>query len=103
MKEKTTGMVRFKLDPANPPKMPLAQKKRLHEMKDEDIDYSDIPAQRGVKWTRPGELIAVGNKKQVTVRLDADVLEFFRKTGTRYQSRINAALREYMKAHEKAS
>jgi uncharacterized protein (DUF4415 family) len=37
------------------------------------------------------------------VRLDADVLEFFKKTGTRYQSRINAALREYMKANERAS
>jgi uncharacterized protein (DUF4415 family) len=72
-------------------------------MRDEDIDYSDIPSQRGAVWTRPGALIPAGNKKQITVRLDADVLEFFKKTGTRYQSRINAALREYMKAHEKAS
>jgi uncharacterized protein (DUF4415 family) len=103
MKEKTTGMVRFRLDPENPPNLTAAQRKRLLEMKDEDIDYSDIPSQRGAVWTRPGALIPVGNKKQITVRLDADVLEFFKKTGTRYQSRINAALREYMKAHEKAS
>jgi uncharacterized protein (DUF4415 family) len=78
--------------------------KRLREMKDEDIDFSDAPASpRNAVWTRPGELVPVGNKKQITVRLDADVLEFFRKTGSRYQSRINAALREYMKAHDKAS
>ncbi|MEO6807204.1 MAG: BrnA antitoxin family protein [Edaphobacter sp.] len=96
-------MVRFKLDPVNPPKMTAAQMKRLREMKDREIDYSDIPPQRGVVWTRPGALIPEGNKKQITVRLDADVLEFFKKTGMRYQSRINAALREYMKAHEKAS
>jgi uncharacterized protein (DUF4415 family) len=106
MKEKTTGIVRHKLDSKNPPALTVVQReqlKRLREMKDEDIDYSDIPSQRGAVWTRPGALIPAGNKKQITVRLDADVLEFFRKTGTRYQSRINAALREYMKAHEKAS
>jgi uncharacterized protein (DUF4415 family) len=100
MKEKTTGMVRFSFDPENPPKLTSAQRKQLHALKDREIDYSDIPSQRGVKWTRPGALVPAGNKKQITVRLDADVLEFFRKTGSRYQSRINAALREYMKAHE---
>jgi uncharacterized protein (DUF4415 family) len=103
MKEKTTGIVRFRLDPNNPPKLTAAERKRLVAMKDSDIDYSDIPSQRGAVWTRPGALIPAGNKKQITVRLDTDVLEFFKKTGTRYQSRINAALREYMKAHEKAS
>lgn len=104
MNEKNTGIVRFRLDPKNPPKMTAQQRKRLLEMKDEDIDYSDAPpSPRDAVWTRPGALIPEGNKKQITVRLDADVLEFFKKTGTRYQSRINAALREYMKAHEKAS
>ena len=43
MKEKTTGIVRFKLDSKNPPKLAPEQLKRLREMKDEDIDYSDIP------------------------------------------------------------
>jgi uncharacterized protein (DUF4415 family) len=104
MSEKNTGIVRFRLDPKNPPKMTAQQRKRLLEMKDEDIDYSDAPpSPPDAVWTRPGALIPVGNKKQITVRLDADVLEFFKKTGTRYQSRINAALREYMKANEKAS
>ncbi|MEI9977546.1 MAG: BrnA antitoxin family protein [Edaphobacter sp.] len=104
MNEKNIGIVRFKRDPKHPTKMTAKQMKRLREMKDEDIDLSDAPASpRDAVWTRPGALVPVGNKKQITVRLDADVLEFFRKTGSRYQSRINAALREYMKAHEKAS
>lgn len=104
MSEKNTGIVRFRLDPSNPPKLTEEQRKRLRDMKDEDIDYSDAPpSPPEAVWTRPGRLIPVGNKKQITVRLDADVLEFFKKTGTRYQSRINAALREYMKANEKAS
>ena len=49
--------------------------------------------------TRPGALVPAENKQQVTLRLDADVLDFFKETGKRYQSRINAALREYMAAH----
>ena len=104
MSVKRTGIVKFRLDPKNPPKMTAKQMKQLRELKDSDIDYSDAPATpRGIEWTRPGALVPVENKKQITVRLDVDVLEFFRKTGSRYQSRINAALREYMKAHEKAS
>ena len=54
---------------------------------------------RRLRSTRPGALIPAENKQQVTLRLDADVLDFFKETGKRYQSRINAALREYMAAH----
>jgi uncharacterized protein (DUF4415 family) len=35
-------------------------------------------------------------KKPVTVRIDADVLAWFKKDGRRYQTRINAALRKVM-------
>lgn len=35
-------------------------------------------------------------KEQITLRLDPDVLEFFRKKGSGYQAKINAALREYI-------
>jgi len=35
-------------------------------------------------------------KKPVTLRLDADVLAWFKKDGRRYQTRINAALRKVM-------
>ena len=95
--------VKFTLDTSNPPTLKAAQRARLKAvaaMPDSDIDYSDMPQQTTtVKWTRPDALIPAGNKQQVTLRLDADVLSFFKDTGTRYQSRINAALREYMNAH----
>lgn len=71
-------------------------------MTDADIDFSDIPEQIGKHWTRPGALIPTENKQQLTLRLDADVVSFFRKTGKRYQSRINAVLREYMEAQKRA-
>jgi uncharacterized protein (DUF4415 family) len=96
-------MVRFRLDPDNPPQMTAKQKKALRELRDEDIDLSDIPEVTGPGWRRVSELIPEGNKEQVTLRLDADVLRFFKATGRRYQSRINAALREYMNAHRKTA
>jgi uncharacterized protein (DUF4415 family) len=40
---------------------------------------------------RPGE-----NKRQVTMRFDADVLEFFRSAGRGWQGRMNAVLRSFM-------
>ena len=93
--------VKFKLDHKKPPT--AAQRKRLAAvaaMPDAKIDYSDIPRlTQPVLWTRPSALIPGENKQQITLRLDADVVSFFKKTGKRYQSRINAALREYVKAH----
>ncbi len=99
--------VKFKLDPNHPAPLTAQQRKRLKRvavMPDADIDYSDIPRQTGaVHWTRPGLLVPSENKQQVTLRLDADVLTFFKSTGKRYQSRINAALREYVRAHSKSA
>jgi uncharacterized protein (DUF4415 family) len=94
-------MVRFRLDPNNPPEMTPEQIERLRSMRDEDIDLSDIP-ERTTGWRRVSELVPADNKAQITLRLDADVLASFRSTGRRYQSRINAALREYMLAHKPA-
>jgi uncharacterized protein (DUF4415 family) len=97
-------MVKFKLDPKKP--LAAKQRKRLKAVAakpDSQIDYSDIPRHlKKVQWTRPGLLVPNENKQQVTLRLDSDVLGFFRSTGQRYQSRINAALREYVAAHRKA-
>jgi uncharacterized protein (DUF4415 family) len=102
-----TGLVKFKFDPENPPKMTPEQLQALRETRDEDIDYSDIPPQRGAGWRRVSQpvmdLVPEENKQQITLRLDAEVLTFFKSTGKRYQSRINAALREYMLAHRSAS
>jgi len=97
--------VKFKLDPENLPPLTDEQRQRLQAieaMPDAEIDYSDIPRQTGnVAWTRPGALIPAKSKQQVMLRLDADVLDFFKGAGKRYQSRINAVLREYMNAHKK--
>ena len=72
-------------------------------MRDEDIDYSDSPpatpemfakgiVRRGLKVTL--------RKSQITLRVDTDVLEWFRALGDGYQTQINSLLRAYMEAHQ---
>jgi uncharacterized protein (DUF4415 family) len=72
---------------------------RLEAMSDRDIDTSDIPeitdwseAVVG-KFYRPVE-------RQITLRLDADMIEWFKSQDGKYQKRINQALREYMERHK---
>lgn len=68
--------------------------KRLAAMKDREIDTSDI-AELGDDFFRNAEL-RVPPKQAVTIRLDADVLEWFKDQGQGYQTRINQLLRMYM-------
>ena len=74
----------------------------LAAKKDEDIDLSDMPevldwsnAEIG-KFYRPP-------KKSVTMRLDADVLEWLRGYGKGYQTRVNLLLRHAMASSREAS
>ena len=76
-----------------------AELKSLAAMPDSTIDTSDAPEVRD--WSgafyRP-------IKQQLTLRLDADVLEWFKahaKSGKGYQTRINQALREYVEGEGK--
>jgi len=104
MSTSNTGMVRFRLDPNNPPTMTEEQLQALRDLRDEDIDLSDIPElDEKSGWRRVSDLVPTENKQQVTLRLDADLLAFFKGTGKRYQSRINAVLREYMLSQQPAS
>lgn len=45
-------------------------------------------------FSHPGRPVSANPKKQVTLRLDPDVIEAYRKTGKGWQSRINAELRK---------
>lgn len=64
-------------------------------MRDEDIDYSDIPP-LDEEFFRTARLLMPQPKKPVALRLDADVLDWLRGQGRGYQSRVNAILRAYM-------
>ena len=71
------------------------QLEALAVMKDEDIDFSDIPEIRDFAGFRRGRFFRP-IKKPVTLRLDADVLEWFKRRHPRYQTAINTALRQYI-------
>jgi len=84
----------------------LRQLKELARMPDSEIDLSDIPELTEKFWRN-----AVRNpfyrpvKKQLTLRLDADVIAWLRRQGKGYQTRANALLRAAMleDVKEKAS
>jgi len=77
-------------------------KKRLTEIasiRDEDIDYSDIPELDDTFWAK-AELKMPENKSRITVRIDNDVLTWLKSQGAGYQTRMNAILRTYMEAQK---
>lgn len=49
-----------------------------------------------------GRPISASPKAHVNIRLDSDVVEQFRATGRGWQTRLNAALKEWLKAHSRA-
>ncbi|MCL1925567.1 MAG: BrnA antitoxin family protein [Syntrophorhabdaceae bacterium] len=67
----------------------------MKQKEDKDIDFSDIP--EILDWTG----VARGKlyrpvKRHLTLRLDADVLEWFKRKHSKYQTAINTALRHYI-------
>ena len=64
-----------------------------------DIDFSDLPPTRKADWAGAvrGKFYRPV-KQQLTVRIDADVLEWLKSQGKGYQSRLNGILRAVMLA-----
>lgn len=75
-------------------------------MPDKDIDLSDIPEvtpEQFAKAVIRRGLKPKARKAQLTLRVDDDVLAWFRSQGRGYQTQINALLRAYMKAQQTQS
>jgi uncharacterized protein (DUF4415 family) len=72
---------------------------KLDVMEDGAIDTSDIP-ELDEDFFRRAEL-RVPPKCSVTLRVDTDVLEWFKSQGQGYQTRINKLLRGYMEAQRR--
>ena len=75
---------------------------KLEDMPDDEIDFSDVeeitPELFAQAIVRHG-LKPVPKKEQITLRVDSDVLRWFRSQGKGYQTKINDLLRAYMNAH----
>lgn len=105
MSADNTKMVTF--DPSQVTEKDRAEQeerlKRLAAMPDEDIDFSDIPEITAEQWATRHSLRHFRPVKQrVTIRLDADVLDWFKREAEdgRYQTSMNRALRSYMQSQQ---
>jgi uncharacterized protein (DUF4415 family) len=76
--------------------------KRVDALKDHKIDFSDIPEVTPEMFARAvvrRGLKPVARKRQLTIRVDSNVLEWYKRQGPGYQTRINSLLRAYMEEH----
>ncbi len=78
------------------------QLKRLQALSDVKIDTGDIPEVLDWSTARRG-IFYKPVKQQLTLRLDADVVDWFKRNGTGYQTRINSALREFVRRQARRS
>jgi uncharacterized protein (DUF4415 family) len=63
----------------------------------DDPDYKDVPDD----WYKNATLVIPTSKKMLSLRLDSDILEWFKQQGPGYQTRINAVLRAYAEQAKK--
>jgi uncharacterized protein (DUF4415 family) len=78
---------------------------RLRNLTDEEIEASiandpDWQEFENLDWSK-AVLVIPPKKKAISIRVDEDVLDYFKKEGAGYQRRINAVLRSYMQQKRK--
>jgi uncharacterized protein (DUF4415 family) len=78
---------------------------KLRKLTDEEIDASiaedpDWEEFKDIDWSK-AVLVIPPKKKAISIRVDEDVLDYFKKEGAGYQRRINAVLRSFMQQKRK--
>jgi uncharacterized protein (DUF4415 family) len=79
---------------------------RLDRISDEDIADAvasdpDAAPLLPASWFESADVVFPPGKKLISIRLDKDVLDYFHSTGRRYQTRINAVLKAYVRAQSR--
>jgi uncharacterized protein (DUF4415 family) len=77
------------LDGLSPNPTPLVAQEK-------SIDYSEIPELSDAWFQQAKRASQLPEKKQVSLRIDEDILEFFKQQGSRYQTKMHAVLRAYV-------
>lgn len=72
----------------------------LAQVKDEDIDFSDIPELDETFW-KNARLVEPEGTQQITLRVKKSILELYKATGKGYQTRMNAVLESYARSLHK--
>ncbi|MGH8338355.1 MAG: BrnA antitoxin family protein [Gammaproteobacteria bacterium] len=73
---------------------------------DEDIENDvasdpDAPPIYDEEWWKDAKLVMPERKVPIALRVDREVVDWFKAQGSRYQTRMNAVLKAYMKAHQR--
>ena len=76
-----------------------AEIEKFRKLPDAGIDYSDIPETDATFWAK-AEVSEPAGKTMISIRVDSDVLDWYRSHAHRYQTLINAVLRGYKEARE---
>lgn len=58
----------------------------------DDADWAEL---KNIDWSK-AKLVIPAKKKAISIRIDEDVLDYFKSGGEGYQGRMNAVLRSYM-------
>jgi uncharacterized protein (DUF4415 family) len=91
--------------PREAPRRIKSDLERLRKLTDAEIDASiandpDWEEFKDIDWSE-AVLVIPPKKKAISIRVDEDVLDYFRKEGAGYQRRMNAVLRSYMQQKRK--
>lgn len=90
--------VKHTLDPNSPPKMNKAERERFNAIRDEDINYSDIPELDATFWEK-AKIEAPQTKPNVSLRVSEDVVAFFKANNPKgYTARMAAVLSAFVQA-----
>ncbi len=92
---KKKNIEKFKLEEL--PKNSRTDWKKVDSKTDSEIDLSEIPELDENFW-KTAKVIEPKSKKAISLRIDNDVLEWFRQQGKGYQTKINSVLKAYVKA-----
>ncbi|OHB63026.1 MAG: 3-oxoacyl-ACP synthase [Planctomycetes bacterium RBG_13_60_9] len=84
----------------NTAKESRADRQKLATVPDAKIDTSDIP-ELDEDFFREAKLRMLKAKQLVSLRLDSDVLDWLKRQGKGYQTKINAIFRAYVQAHRR--
>ena len=89
---------------AEQPSQGRANLEYLRNMTDEEIMRTSPPELANLPddfWD-DAVMVYYPPKEAISIRVDEDVLAWFRKSGPRYQTRMNAVLRKYMEAQKRS-
>jgi uncharacterized protein (DUF4415 family) len=89
MKDKSNNAVKQVLDGHSPNAVLLVAKEKPG-------DYSDISELSDAWFQQAKRASQLPVKKQISLRIDEDILEFFKQQGSRYQTKMHAVLRAYV-------